>query len=313
MKPRLHVRRVIIASVQIIAVAALALGCASSPSPRYAGQLTFQTAEQAVAALALAVGPGPDGRVESLFGDQAREVLSSGDADTDRRNREVFAVALAEQWSLERTGASSRELIVGDEQWPFPIPLVRDSRGWWFDTAAGAQEILARRVGRNELAAIAALQAYVAAQHEYAAAPRDGRPAGAFAQRIRSDPGTHNGLYWPASEGQERSPLAGFAAEAIAAGHNPDAAGSYFGYVYRLITRQGPDAPGGAMDYVVSGDMTRGFAMIASPVTHAQSGIMTFIVGPNGELYETDLGPDTAAIAAAISEFNPDSRWSRVR
>lgn len=299
--------------VGCLALGAMLGGCAATESPDYAGQRVFDSPEQAVLALSSAAASGTDDQIESLFGARAREVLASDDPVADRHNREVFAVAIAQRWELQRTRGSERELIVGDEDWPFPVPIVRDARGWWFDTAAGAEEILARRIGRNELAAIAALRSYVVAQHEYARTGHDGLPAGAFAQRINSDPGTRNGLYWLASGEDDRSPLASFAAEAISQGYQPgQARGAYFGYSYRPLTRQGPDAPGGARDYVAGGLMTGGFAMIAAPIAYADTGIMTFIVGPDGDVLEADLGPDTPALAAQIQEFNPDPRWSRV-
>lgn len=297
------------------ATALLLTGCMAEQAT-YNDQTTFQTADGAVRALDEAAGNGDLDRLQSIFGPASREVLSSGDPVADRHNREVFAVAMEQGWTLERIDSNSRELVVGHEEWPFPIPLVKDSRGWWFDTKAGTQEVLARRIGRNELAAIGVLRTYAIAQREYASQGHDGRPAGIYAHQIRSDPGRRNGLYWKVSSpDEEPSPLGEFAAQAAKEGYVGDSEeGSrpYCGYFYRILKAQGADAPGGAMSYVVNGQLTRGFAMIAYPAEYLNSGIMTFIVGPDGVVFESDLGPDTVTVAGSISEYNPDATWQVV-
>lgn len=297
-----------------LAAAPMLGGCAGT-SPNYADQRTFGSAHGAVEALAEAARADDVESLRGIFGAEAGEVLSSGDPVLDRMQREVFAVAMDQRWSLERVDSNTRELIVGYEDWPFPIPLVKDSRGWWFDTVGGEAEVLARRIGRNELAAIGVLQTYVLAQREYAAERRDGQAAGVYAQKIRSDTGMRNGLYWPTDPSERPSPLGPFAAQAASEGYSGrDSAEPrpYHGYIYRVLTRQGPAAPGGAMDYVENGLMTGGFAMIAHPAAYMNSGVMTFLVGPDGLVYETDLGPDTVAIAGGISEYDPDSAWRAV-
>ncbi len=289
-------------------------GCATS-SPDYRDQRAFQSPEKAAAALAAAAKAGDTASLEAIFGPDARRVLSSGDPVADRRQRQVFAVALDEGWTLEKAEGGTRELIIGHEQWPFPIPLVKDSHGWWFDTAAGEQEVLARRIGRNELAAMGALRAYVFAQREYAADGHDGHPSGIYAQKIRSEPGRQDGLYWEAGPNQKTSPLGEFAAGAAAEGYGAQPVkgpSPYHGYFFRILTRQGKDATGGAKNYIANGYMTQGFAMIAHPAQYGNSGIMTFLVGPDGVVYESDLGEGTAQIAGAINEYSPDKRWSRV-
>jgi hypothetical protein len=289
-------------------------GCASS-SPAYKNQRAFRSPTRAVESLATAARNGDAAELEAIFGPEAREVLSSGDPVADRKQREVFVVALDQGWTLEKTGGKSRELVVGHEEWPFPIPLAKDRHGWWFDTAAGKEEVLARRIGRNELAAIGVLQTYVTAQYEYAAEGRDGRPAGLFAQKVRSDPGAHNGLYWPADDpADEPSPLSELAAGASAEGYSTEPSKGltpFHGYFFRILTGQGEDAPGGAGSYVVNGEMTDGFAMLAYPAVYGSSGIMTFIVNQDGVVYETDLGEDTLSAAGAIQEYNPDGSWRR--
>jgi hypothetical protein len=255
-------------------------------------------------------------QLEAIFGLESSEILSSGDQVADRHDREVFVVAMDQGWTLENTDDQTRELIVGHEQWPFPIPIRKDSHGWWFDTQGGKHEVLARRIGRNELAAIGVLRTYVVSQLEYASTGHDGLPAGIYAQHVKSDPGRHNGLYWPVNHpGESASPLSEFAAQAEAEGYSaaPNKTPRPFhGYYYRILTRQGNAAPGSARNYVVNGRMTDGFAMIAYPAEYGNSGIMTFLVGPDGMVYEADLGEDTRRTAAAIEEYDPDSRWYEV-
>lgn len=282
----------------------------------YSDQRTFLTADDAVRALDEAAASGDMDRFQSIFGPASREVLSSGDPVADRHDREVFAIAMDQGWTLERVDSTTREFVVGHEEWAFPIPLVKDSRGWWFDTEAGKQEVLARRIGRNELAAIGVLRTYVFAQREYASRGHDGRPSGVFARQTRSDSGRRNGLYWEVRSLDETpSPLGELAAEAAKAGYTGDAQEGgrpFHGYFYGILESQGPAAPGGAMNYVVNGEMTRGFAMVAYPAEHIDSGVMTLIVGPDGVGYESDLGPDMPALAGSITTYNPDNSWSEV-
>ncbi len=286
-------------------------GCNTS-SPNYRDQRTFDDPSIAVNSLLTAAERGDIASIEDIFGSGARDLLSSGDPVADRNQRQVFVVAMNEGWTLERLDSKSRELVVGHEQWPFPVPIVKDSHGWWFDTVAGKDEVLARRIGRNELAAIGVLRTYVIAQREYAGEGRDGRPAGAYAQKVRSEPGRQDGLYWPASSDEESpSPLGKFVAEAAAEGYGTEphkGPSPYRGYYFRILTRQGPDAPGGAKDYLVSGEMTGGFAMVAYPAEYGDSGIMTFLIGPDGVVLESDFGV-VALGAGGINEYNPGPLW----
>lgn len=304
----------------VIASALLPLplcGCATS-APQYNGQRVFASPDDAVRELAAAAKDGDINALEAIFGTDGRDVLSSGDPVADRMNRDVFALALDQGWSLRNMDDHTRELIIGHEQWPFPVPLLEDKRGWWFDTDAGREEVLARRIGRNELAAIGVLHTYVLAQREYASQGHDGKPAAIFAQKVRSDTGRHNGLYWPLADPSEPpSPLGEFAAQASAEGYDTEQATTsprpYHGYFYQILTRQGDAAPAGAKDYIVDGEMTGGYAMIAYPAEYGNSGIMSFIVGPDGVVFESDLGEPTIAVARATSVFNPDGAWSPVQ
>ena len=202
--------------------------------------------------------------------------------------------------------------MIGREDWPLPIPIVQKDGQWQFDTAAGRQEILARRIGRNELAAIQVALAYVDAQYDYANLTRDGAQS-VYAQKFFSSPGKKDGLYWPAAQGETDSPLGSAVAAATAVGYRVGGARTPFhGYYYKILTRQGAAAPGGAVDYIVNGKMIGGFALVAYPAQYGNSGVMTFIVDHDGVVYEKDLGPNTAKIASAITAYDPDSTWKKV-
>jgi hypothetical protein len=204
-------------------------------------------------------------------------------------------------------------MIIGPDDFPFPIPLVRRDGLWRFDTVAGRREILYRRIGRNELDAIQAALAYADAQNEYAEKDRAGENAGVYAQRIVSEPGKTNGLYWPASQGGDESPLGELIAQATAQGYNVGGGRApYHGYYFNILKKQGPNAPGGAVDYVVRGKMIGGFALVAYPAEYGNSGVMTFVVSHHGTVYQKDLGPRTAEIAGQMASYNPDQTWKKV-
>jgi len=206
--------------------------------------------------------------------------------------------------------------VIGNEDWPFPVPLARVGGSWQFDTAAGKEEVLARRIGRNELAAIRICRTYVAAQRVYAERSHDGQKPGIYARAFRSDQGKQNGLYWPVVHGQKRSPLGDLVATAEAKGEPINKDGQqpapFHGYYFRILTGQGPDAPGGAKDYVVNGLMSAGFALVAWPAQYDATGIMTFLVNNDGTVREKDLGDDTEATVKAITLYNPDASWTAV-
>ena len=295
---------------------ALALGSASAAFAQAPGPRSFATPEEAVRALVETVKKGDLPALLALFGPEGQELVDSSDAATGKRNREVFVVAIAEGWRVVDLGPDRKELVVGNEAWPFPVPLSHRDSGWVFDAAAGREEVLARRIGRNELAVIGILRGYVAAQYAYARAGHDGLPRGAFARRFASDPGTQNGLYWPTAHGQPRSPLGALVAAAAEEGRRPGQSGSspspFHGYYFRILEAQGAAAPGGARDYVVNGRMTDGFALVAWPVHYDASGVMTFAVNQDGVVYESDLGPQTQAAAAGLSRFDPGDGWRAV-
>jgi hypothetical protein len=274
-------------------------------------QQSFKTAEEAVDALVSAARTGDRKGVLTVLGRDAADIVSSGDAiaDTSARNRVVEAYDAKHQVVME--SMDKAVLIIGREDWPFPIPLVRMDSTWRFDIAAGREEILYRRIGRNELSAIQACLAYVDAQQEYAEQGVVGN--GVYAQRIVSRPGQKDGLYWPAQSSADESPLGELAASAAAEGYQVgQQRAPYHGYYYKILTKQGPNASGGALDYVVRGRMIGGFALVAYPAVYRNSGVMTFLVNHRGDVYEKSLGPNTARVAASMTAFNPDNTWRRV-
>jgi len=290
----------------LLTAAVLALAMAAAHA-----QQSFKTAEEAADALVSAAKTGDRKAVLTVLGQKGADIVSSGDpvADASARNRVIEAYNAKPQMAME--GTDKAVLIIGHEDWPFPIPLVRKDGTWRFDTAAGREEILYRRIGRNELSAIQACLAYVDAQQEYAERGIAGN--GVYAQRIVSGPGKNDGLYWPAQPSEDDSPLGELAASAAAEGYRVgQQRAPYHGYYYKVLTRQGPNAAGGALDYIVRGRMIGGFALVAYPAEYRNSGVMTFLVNHRGDVYEKDLGPNTAHIAAGITAFNPDNTWRRV-
>jgi hypothetical protein len=294
------------------AVATMASCARSEPQSQ---QLMFGSAEEAVQALAKVVQAADIEQLTQLFGPDSKELVDTSDPVTARRNRETFTVAFAEGWKLVDAEKGAKTLVIGNEEWPFPVPLVADGNRWRFDTAGGKAEVLARRIGRNELAVIRSAGTYVAAQHRYAQHGHDGKPAGLFAQSFRSDPGKENGLYWPEVKGKPLSPLGDLVAQAASEGR-PVGEGKqqtpFQGYYFKILTAQGAAAPGGAKSYVTDGNMSGGFALVAWPAEYDLTGIMTFIVNQDGNVYEKDLGPESAATASKMTEYDPDSSWHRV-
>ena len=274
-------------------------------------QERFSTPEDAVAALIVAARAADSAGLTRVLGPNSREILSSGDPVADASGRKRVLEAYDAKHQVVMEGADKAALVIGDDDWPFPIPLVRTANGWQFDTAAGRDEILFRRIGRNELSTIQTCLAYVDAQNEYAEKGIAGN--GVYAQRFVSRPGKKDGLYWPAQAGEDDSPLGELAAAAAAEGYRAgEQRVPYHGYYYKILTRQGPNAAGGALDYIVRGNMIGGFALVAYPAQYRNSGVMTFLVNHQGRVYEKDLGPDTARIAQGVTAFNPDSTWQQV-
>jgi hypothetical protein len=294
------------------AAAAAAFSCRSAaPGPR-----TFGTPEDAVRTLNGVVKAGKLDELVAIFGPDGQQLVASSDPATGRRNRQVFTVAVAEGWRLVDQGTDRKVLVIGNEEWPFPVPLVRDANGWRFDTAAGKEEVIARRIGRNELAVIQICGTYVAAQRLYARDGHDGKRAGLYATTFRSDPGKQNGLYWPAVRGQKRSPLGDLVAQAAEEGRPLGAdrqPAPFHGYYFKILTAQGSAAAGGAKNYLVNGAMSGGFALVAWPAQYDVTGVMTFIVNHDGVLHEKDLGPGTDAAARGMTLYDPDSSWAKVQ
>jgi hypothetical protein len=291
--------------------------CWSMPGARAAvGQPeTFSSPERAVDALVTAARNNDPAELLRIFGSAGRDLVSSGDKIADKEARARFVEHYGEGSKILRDAADKATLIIGTEEWPFPIPIVQHSGVWHFDAQAGAQEILNRRVGRNELNAIEVCRSYVQAQRDYAADREAERKPMEYAQKFISGPGLHDGLYWPVRAGEKESPIGPQMASARAEGygsaddHEKDQHAPYHGYYYKILTRQGVATPGGARDYVVDGHMTGGFALIAFPAKYGDSGVTTFVINQDGIVYEKDLGPDTATVAPAITEFNPDLTW----
>jgi len=301
-----------------IAVTAL-LGCGqpavAQNAPPNVQQKTFATPEDAVVALVDANKAGDVNALRALFGPQGEKLLDSGDPVIDQRGREVFLVAYMEKAALMTVSPTGAVLYVGNEEWPFPIPLVKQGQTWRFDTAAGAQEILYRRIGRNELTTIRVCQAYVDAQQEYASSAHDGKSAGIYAQRIASTAGKHDGLYWKSDDPEQLSPLGEFAAEAAAEGYRnvKGQPAAYHGYIFRILTGGAADpAKAGTGSYIVDGEMRGGFALLAIPAVYGSSGVMSFMVNHSGVVYEKDLGANTATLAAKINQFKLDPGWHKV-
>jgi hypothetical protein len=288
--------------------AAVAIFCAAASPAR--AQQVFQSSDEAAAALATAVKTGDKKEMLKVFGPDGEDIISSGDEVSDASYREKFTTAYDTKHAIVTEGDKKAVLMLGAKDYPFPVPLVHRKTGWQFDTEAGREEVLFRRIGHNELDAMQTSLAYVDAQNEYADKDRGAGP-GVYAQRIVSSPGQKDGLYWPA-DGDE-SPFGELAAQASAEGYKVGAGPQPFhGYYFRILTKQGPNAPGGQLDYVVNGKMIGGFALVAYPADYGNSGVMTFIVNHAGTVYQKNLGPDTAELAKRITAFDPDKSWTKV-
>jgi len=298
----------------VLSVALAAAGLAwSAGGVALAGQgRTFASPDEAAAALAAAWRSGGKGEILAILGSGADRLVSSGDPIAEKQARERLAASYDEAHRLEEEGADKAVVVLGKEQWPYPIPLVRQGALWRFDVQAGAEQIIDRRIGRDELNAIEVCRAYVEAQVEYAAKHPLGVGLHEFAARVASAANKRDGLYWPVAQGEPQSPLGPLVAAAEAEGFGAASAQGrepFHGYYYRILTRQGKSAPGGARDYLANGRLTGGFALVAFPARYDDSGVMTFIVNQNGVVFQKNLGPDTAAIARRMREYDPDGSW----
>jgi hypothetical protein len=279
-----------------------------------AKQKAFATPDAAVNAFIAALKADDDKELVVIFGPDAKTLMSSGDPVRDRKRRETFIADYERKNRLMPEG-SRMTLSVGEKDWPFPIPLVKSGERWTFDTQAGKEEILNRRVGENELDTVQTLLTIVDAQREYAMKPRDNDGIRKYAEKFESDPGKRNGLYWSTPVGEEPSPLGELVADARAEGYRKGenrAPVPYHGYYFKLLKKQGKSAPGGAFDYVVKNKMLGGFAVVAYPAAYGSSGVMTFIVNHEGTVYQKNLGRDTARVAKAMKTFDPDPSWKKV-
>lgn len=289
-------------------IAVVAIGWSASAR----AQQSFKTPEQAVEALVKTVKARDFEGMLRVLGKDGEDIVSSGDDVSDAAARDKFIAAYEARHDVDQQGNDKATLIVGQDDFPFPIPLVRQNGAWKFDTVAGRDEILFRRIGRNELDTIQTSLAYVDAQNEYAEKDR-GAGVGVYAQRIVSRPGRKDGLYWPASGAGDESPLGELAAKATTQGYRVGGERSrvpFHGYYYKILTRQGPAAPGGAVDYVVRDKMIGGFALVAWPADYGNSGVMTFVVNHDGMVFQKDLGPRTQSIASQMRSYNPDKTWT---
>jgi hypothetical protein len=277
-----------------------------------ADQRTFATPEAAVEALLAALKSNDEAALLAIVGSEHKGVVGTGDAQADAATRAQIARHLEAFRALDDRVPERRVLLIGTQAWPLPIPLVRQGAEWRFATEQGVDEMLNRRVGANERHAIAVLRAYLDAQREYASRDRNGDGVLEYAQKLGSTPGRKDGLYWPDAPGEDASPFGPLVAESAYLADRDRKQGSPFrGYHFRILTRQGQNAPGGAYSYVINGRMIAGFAMVAYPAAYGDSGVMTFLISHNGQVYEKNLGPSTGRIAAGMSAFDPGAGWKK--
>jgi hypothetical protein len=262
----------------------------------------FETPVEASDAFIAAAKNGDQKAILEIFGDKHKDIIGTADPERDKELRAKVAAMAIERRRFRDNDGNSVTMVIGAEAWPFPVPIVKTDKGWQFDTDTGIQEIVKRRIGENELSAIATLRAYVDAQRAYAAEPRDGSNVRQFAQMLQSTPGKKDGLHWAATEGEAPSP----AGPEIKDEKTPHA-----GYHFRILTAQGDAAPAGKYSYIINGRLIAGFAMVAWPADYGKTGVMTMLVNHYGDVFEKDLGPETATLAAAIGEYNPDESWAK--
>ena len=284
-------------------------GFATRSMAQQPGQKTFLSPDEATSALVTAMKNNDEKLMLEILGPDGKHIVYSGDEVEDAQNRSNFVERYQEMHRLVKEPDGSVVLYIGAKNWPTPIPIVKKGNAWFLDTDAGKKEILYRRIGRNEISTIKVCQELVTAEKEYYAAQHN-----EYAKQIFSDEGQHNGLYWKAADGEPQSPIGPLVASAVAEGYVKGKNGPptpYRGYYYHTLTRQGKDAPGDARSYIVNGKMTGGFAFVAYPAEYRSSGVMTFIVGPDGVVYQKDLGKKTAILGKAMKEYNPDSSWQK--
>jgi len=297
----------------------LLIGLAGAPATwaQQPGQKTFSSVSEATDALAAASGNHDEAAMLAILGPSGQELISSGDPVADQKKETTFAANYRASHQFLATGDDRTFLYIGPENWPTPIPLRQSGSRWFFDTDYGKQEILYRRIGADELNVMKVLAAIVEAQRDYYGALHDGAAEHQYAQKFRSTAGTQDGLFWKVTGSQPESPLGPLVAEAAGEGYHHHTPGSvtphpFHGYLYQMLTGQGANAPGGARSYLVNGKMTGGFALVAYPASYRDSGVMTFIVNQDGQIYQKDLGSDTEKIASEMVTYDPDSTWQAV-
>jgi hypothetical protein len=288
-----------------------------TPAVATGGPRLFASPEAATQALLAATKAKDKTDIHEIFGPQAHELLTSGDPVQDKAEFASFAKAISQMCNLVRKGDDKIVLYIGSENWPFPIPLVKKDGQWFFDVVAGKDELINRRIGEDETIAIGVCRAYVAAQREYASEDRAGDGVLKYAQKLMSTPGKKDGLYWEPVKDEVLSPFGPLVAEAREEGygqnHQKGHHQPFHGYLFKILTAQGAAAPGGSYNYIINGNMIAGFALIAYPANWGDSGVMTFIVNQQGKVYQGNLGEQSADLAGAITEFNPDSQWTVVQ
>ena len=293
--------------------ALLALATVLAAQPALASEAkTFPTPQAAAQALVDAVKSGDKQAILAVLGSDAQDIVSSGDPVQDKESAEKFTTSAQQMMHVDQTTDGIDIMSIGADDWPFPIPIVKRGEGWFFDTLAGKQELLNRRIGANELDTIEVCRGYVDAQRDYASEVRDDSGVMKYAERLISSEGKHDGLYWPPKEGEAASPFGPLVAEAQEEGYGKKGA-PYHGYCYRVLTAQGKAAPGGAYSYIINGNMIAGFALVAYPAQYGSSGVMTFIVNQQGVVYQKDLGLKTDVIAKAMKMYNPDPSWQKAQ
>jgi hypothetical protein len=303
------------ASAVIVAVSVAVVAFVLPVSGQEVKQKAFGSPEEAMKTLVETVKAGDTKGIMAILGPEGEDIISSGDEVADKNAQEQFVKAYQETVYFVKEKEDRVSIIIGNDNWPFPIPIVKKGEGWVFDTKEGREEVLNRRLGRNELNAIQVCSAYVEAQREYASTDRERDGIIQYAQKVVSDTGRRNGLYWEAAEGEVPSPLGPLAAEAAAEGYKRTGGKPrpYHGYYYKILKGQGPSAPGGAYQYVINGHMVAGYALVAWPAEYGVSGVMTFQVNQNGTVYEKDLGPKTGEKVKGMMRYNPDQTWRRAQ
>ena len=298
----------------VILVVLIAIGLLILPvSAQEKKQKAFASPEEVMKAFTEAVQADDTKEIMAILGPGGEDIVSSGDPVADKDVQERFMKEYQEKVDFVKEKEDRVSVIMGNDNWPFPIPIMKTAGGWVFDTKAGREEVLNRRIGRNELNTLQVCLAYVEAQQEYASADWEQDGIVQYAQKVFSDPGKRNGLYWEVTEEEPASPLGPLVAEAADEGYKKTSEKPipYHGYYFKILKGQGPKAPGGAYSYVINGHMVAGFALVAWPAEYRVSGVMTFVVNQNGIVYEKDLGPKTGDIVKTVKLYNPDQTWKR--